>query len=115
MHAAENVADHAGNEDGRHPVPDPARAHEEHRDRVGEDVLGVVFVVGGRLIEHPAALGVQEALERADIAIAEAVELRAVGIADVIGIEVMAAVVGDPFRDRALHGHLGDGAEEARA
>ena len=33
-------------------------------------------------------------------------------VTDVIGIEMMAAVIGDPFGDRALHCHLGDGAEE---
>lgn len=38
MQPAENVADHTRDEDRRHPKPDPACSHEEHRDRIGQDV-----------------------------------------------------------------------------
>ena len=110
--AANGVANGGRNENSRHRVPEPARSHEEHRDRVGQNIPGVVFAVGRDMVEHPTALRMQHALDEADIAVAGAVIVRAVNIAGLVGVKMMPAMVGDPFEHRALHRHRADRSEE---
>jgi hypothetical protein len=52
------------------------------------------------VLEEPAHVRVPQAREAASVA-----EVRGVGVALLVGVCVVAAVVGDPIRDRALHGH----------
>lgn len=112
MHAAERVADDGGNDHRRERVPVPARPREEHRDRVGQDIPGVKFAVGRGTVPHPAALRVHHALGEAGMGMTFAVIIRAVDVAGLVGMGMVAAVVGNPFQHRALHRHGGDRGED---
>ena len=64
------------------------------------------------MVERPAALRMHHALDEADIAVADAVIIGAVDVAGLVGIEMVAAMIGDPSEHRALHRHRADRTEE---
>ncbi len=90
------------------PVPEPARSYEEHGDRVGQNILGVVFALGSGMVEHPGALRMHHPLDKADIAIADAVIVRAVDIAGFVGVKMVPAMIGNPSEHRTLYRHRTD-------
>ena len=86
------------------------RACVEPDDGIAHKVPAVNVDVGARLIEHPSDMRVEQAPERV-LVIAVAIDERAVVVATVVGVGVMAPVIGRPGEQRALKRH---GAESAQ-
>jgi hypothetical protein len=85
-------------------------AVKELDDGVAREVAAVDVDVGDGVVEHPANVGVEEA--RSESVVTVAVDDGTVGVAALVGLGVVAAVVGNPGEERALERHGAGGAEK---
>ena len=108
--AAESIADEPWKGEREHG-PEVVGAVVKPDDGVSLEVAAVDVSVGGGGVEHPPDVGVEEAAERAGV-VTVAIDDGAVGVAAVVGLGVVAAMVGDPDQERALKGHGAGGAEK---
>ncbi len=90
--------------------PDVVRSVEEADHGVAHQVAAVDASVSDGVIEHPADVGVEEAFERVSVETV-AIDDGAVGVAAVVSLCVVTAVIGDPGEERTLEGHGAGGAQ----
>ena len=97
--------DHRGDRPGRGVQADVVKGDsiaEPHRDT--RQAPAHDAAVGAGVVEHPSNMGVEQAL-KGGLMGAVAVDDRAVVVAAVVSVGVMASVVGNPGQQRALKRH----------
>ncbi len=108
--AGEQIAGHRGNGEAEHDQRHEPPVDQPHA-RVLVEVGGVALPLGAAVLgEQPAHVGVPEAAQDPDHAVAVS-DVGAVRVALDVGVRVVLAVVGDPGDHRALHGHRAEGRE----
>ena len=109
--AADPVADRE-REPERERYPEQVAAVDQAEHAVVVEVLAVLPpVLHAQVREEPADVRVDEAAHRAGRAVAVA-DVRGVRVAGLVGEGVVLAMVGDPLRERPLHGHAAEYGED---